>query len=452
MQKLCLGIILLSLIALIGCDQQIQPTSPKSIISEPVKIGLSECAPYADKLDSCEPFSCEFQHPITGEMMEKKIIGLVNGKCKYTEEMPAGARVNCEYSESARKVIAQFQRDVDAGEVKSAYIINSKSVQNPMQEAADIGQCRISGITDIPLPEKTPEFKMGFQGSKSCKIITECLRPTPLCFEGYCVTANEALRNYIFANYEYGNCLNKKCAGCEKGVLQPATIGQDEYKIDYCIECSDNNVFRCKQGYECMKGKCIGSPSPECSVNSDCTSTQICQNNQCAELQCTSCRTIQNHACAPLACCSDSDCDDRNANTVDKCISPGTTDARCVTTLIEPENQQQICSADTDCSAGKFCFAKSCLTTNEFYSQYTGCCDELATVYGVPECEHIRSLTSNIRDCSEITCNNCISEKQKCISLLKNTEIQYINYCAECTTNTDCKQGYACKNRTCTAA
>ena len=56
--------------------------------NEPSETELSGCDAFPDKLDACEPFSCEFEHPFTGEMMEKELIGLVNGKCQYTEEMP----------------------------------------------------------------------------------------------------------------------------------------------------------------------------------------------------------------------------------------------------------------------------------------------------------------------------------------------------------------------------
>ncbi|MCK5333908.1 MAG: hypothetical protein KAJ24_05310, partial [Candidatus Aenigmarchaeota archaeon] len=49
---------------------------------------LSGCDVFPNRLESCEPFSCKFEHPFTGEIMDKKIIGLVNGKCQYTEEMP----------------------------------------------------------------------------------------------------------------------------------------------------------------------------------------------------------------------------------------------------------------------------------------------------------------------------------------------------------------------------
>ncbi len=117
------------------------------------------CDAFPDKLDSCESFSCEFEHPFTSELMEKEIIGLVNGKCQYTEEMPNGGRMDCDYTENLRKVIAQYYKDLVAAEsavtsietdigseeAQIKYIIDGKEVENPLQEAMTNGQCTISG-------------------------------------------------------------------------------------------------------------------------------------------------------------------------------------------------------------------------------------------------------------------------------------------------------------------
>ena len=127
--------------------------------NEPSENDLSGCDVFPDKLDACEPFSCEFEHPFTGEMMEKEVIGLVNGKCQYTEEMPNNGRMDCEYTESMRKAAAQYYRDVaeaesvgtsvnadlGSGDVETTYTIDGKEVENPLQEAMTNGQCTISG-------------------------------------------------------------------------------------------------------------------------------------------------------------------------------------------------------------------------------------------------------------------------------------------------------------------
>ena len=163
-------IALLSVLLISGCGQKqaqptTQPTQQQEVPTEQVQeeqtaeAELSGCDAFPNKLDACEAFSCEFEHPFTGEMMEKKIIGLVNSKCQYTEEMPNNGRMNCEYSESLRKAVAQYHRDFAAaesagtsvkadlgsGEVETKYTIDGKEVENPLQEAMDTGACTISG-------------------------------------------------------------------------------------------------------------------------------------------------------------------------------------------------------------------------------------------------------------------------------------------------------------------
>ncbi len=153
-----------------GCIQESQPIEFTEVQEEaPVnetpeeqsaETELSSCEAFPDKLDSCEPFSCEFKHPFAkGELMERKVVGLINGKCQYTEEMPNNGRMDCEYSEDQRKVIAQHYRDTavaesagvsittdpETGEIKKTYTIDGKEVENPLQEALDTGICVISG-------------------------------------------------------------------------------------------------------------------------------------------------------------------------------------------------------------------------------------------------------------------------------------------------------------------
>ncbi len=120
---------------------------------------VSDCDVFPDKLDACEPFICNFEHPFTSELMKKEIIGLKDGKCQYTEEMPNNGRMDCEYTESLRKAIAQYYKDLansessgtsvkfDSGsaDVETIYTIDGKEVKNPLQEAINNGQCIISG-------------------------------------------------------------------------------------------------------------------------------------------------------------------------------------------------------------------------------------------------------------------------------------------------------------------
>lgn len=91
--------------------------------------------------------------------MNREIFGMVNGKCKTTEEMPNGGAMNCEFDNSLLTAVIQYYEDLaeassygvsihidTEGETVTSYTtIDGKEVENPMQEALDTGACTISG-------------------------------------------------------------------------------------------------------------------------------------------------------------------------------------------------------------------------------------------------------------------------------------------------------------------
>ena len=119
----------------------------------------ANCDAFPDMLSSCKKYKCQFIHPLTGENMKREILGIIDGKCVYLEEMPNGGQMECKYTESFGKVIAQYYRDsfaaesmefsininLGSGELTSTYIIDGKEVENPLQEALDSGVCVVSG-------------------------------------------------------------------------------------------------------------------------------------------------------------------------------------------------------------------------------------------------------------------------------------------------------------------
>lgn len=133
--------------------------------------GPKECADLPQKLDSCSAYTCQFTHPFTGTPMKRTIIGVKEGKCMYTEEMPNGGRMDCAYTESMRKAIAKQFREIDraqaggksvgfrstvdtkTGTQKSLTVIDGKESENPLQAALETKQCKISGY-DEPQSKK----------------------------------------------------------------------------------------------------------------------------------------------------------------------------------------------------------------------------------------------------------------------------------------------------------
>lgn len=114
---------------------------------------------FADNLSSCTKYKITFKHPFTGDMLEKEVLGIIDGKCNYIEQMPNNGKMECKYSESERVVVAQYYKDVanaesygtsfsttlGSDEQEAAYTIDGKVVDNPLQEAITSGACVISG-------------------------------------------------------------------------------------------------------------------------------------------------------------------------------------------------------------------------------------------------------------------------------------------------------------------
>ncbi|MBI4196342.1 MAG: hypothetical protein HY539_00810 [Deltaproteobacteria bacterium] len=119
----------------------------------------AECADYAKGLEKCEKYSCKFTHPFTNTKMEKKILGLVDGKCGTTEEMPNHGMMACHYSEVQRKAVAQYlvkamtaesvgmktTIDTATGKAETRHTLDDKAVENPLDKAMNDGTCVISG-------------------------------------------------------------------------------------------------------------------------------------------------------------------------------------------------------------------------------------------------------------------------------------------------------------------
>ena len=204
---------------------------------------ILSCDAFPDKLDLCESFSCKFEHMFTGEVMEKKIIGLVDGKCQYTEEMPNGGEMNCKYSEDTRKAVAQYYRDIalaesagtnieadlSDGDVKTTYTIDGKEVENPLQEAMDNGQCVIL------------EHKSSTQDNK-------CPPGTEYRGETYTYENGEQIVHPICSDL---NFVCPSCDNCVSGMTKRIFI----YGKEICSECLFDKS--CKEGFHCSDHRCI---------------------------------------------------------------------------------------------------------------------------------------------------------------------------------------------------
>jgi len=126
---------------------------------EPKGLLDSSVLSFADQLSLCVKYKSQFIHLLTGETLEKEILGIIAGKCNYIEQMPNGGKMECKYTENERKAVSQYYKDVEAaesfgtgtnvdlgsGKQKTTYTIDGKEVENPLQEAMNNGVCVISG-------------------------------------------------------------------------------------------------------------------------------------------------------------------------------------------------------------------------------------------------------------------------------------------------------------------
>jgi len=179
-------------------------------------------------------------------------------------------------------------------------------------------------------------------------------------------------------HYEY-SCESKKC------VKDKTTEKQDE----------------CPNG--CTNGKCDTDDS--CTSNSDCTSNQFCQfnegtchspgtcvtktqtcsadyepvcgcngitySNECLR-QMAKISKLHDGVCNGIICNNDTQCDDNNSHTYDKCLNPGTTNSSCSHTNI-------ICLSNSECGTDRYTGSPFCHTGNVFESFITYTCHNPGT-------------------------------------------------------------------------
>ena len=135
------------LIALVQCNA---PLADENNITKTDQFLLqSGCDAFPNKLDLCEPYRCGYVDKYTGENLTKEIVGLKNGKCQASETVAKIGKIDCNYSKSYRKGVAQYLRDLDKifGEKQvnpSIYSVDGKKTTNPIMDSAFNGVCGLS--------------------------------------------------------------------------------------------------------------------------------------------------------------------------------------------------------------------------------------------------------------------------------------------------------------------
>jgi hypothetical protein len=120
---------------------------------DPLTRLIGTCGDFADKLATCTKYSCEFEHPYSGESMVRRISGLISDKCRYIEEMPENQQMQCNYTDSLRAAVSEYHKDLlgvgivvtsvtlGEGALVKTYTVDGQEVTNPAQHALTIGEC-----------------------------------------------------------------------------------------------------------------------------------------------------------------------------------------------------------------------------------------------------------------------------------------------------------------------
>ncbi|MHA1912326.1 MAG: hypothetical protein ACTSYA_11600, partial [Candidatus Kariarchaeaceae archaeon] len=116
---------------------------------------VGTCDNFAKMLETCNPYSCEYEHPFSGEDMTRRISGVINGKCRYIEEMPENQSMFCDYSDDLRAAVSEYYTDLlgvgivvtsstfGDGGISKTYTVAGQDIANPAQHAFTSGECSI---------------------------------------------------------------------------------------------------------------------------------------------------------------------------------------------------------------------------------------------------------------------------------------------------------------------
>ncbi|MCK5416514.1 hypothetical protein KAI92_03745 [Candidatus Parcubacteria bacterium] len=393
------------------------------------KTELSECDTFPDKLESCEPFSCKFKHPFTNEIMEKKIIGLVNGKCQYTEEMPNNGKMGCNYSESLRIAVAQYYRDLVVaesagtnikanlgnGNVKTTYTINGKRVDNPLQEAMINGQCIISGYEKPQVDDKKNNT---LNNKPTGQATLDSIKFDKDTYSKYS-SARATIKISYEGNPFHGLILLKMSRDGFSG--HKGTSIYSSY-----VKLIEGDTTINKPVAFTYSNRVTSWPSE--------TSIYKNEGKYTYKFLLFDCNSIINEF--------NKECDEVEFGTDvfdDGLPSSKPLDTKIVSVDIIKGN---LCSLTySDCENGKHCFVE----TYENNSNFIGVCLNNQVLINITE-----TCDENYSGCEQYTCDSCLKNHKGCFGGRSGWPDNMTNKCVECDNHMNkCKAGFSCKDYKC---
>ena len=112
-------------------EQPLQTSPPQNEKNDATSSEKSNCDIFPEKLVTCEPYECQFTHPMTQELIMRKILGKQE-RCKYEETIASTIKMECDLSEDLQKRIVEFYRSGARAETENP---------PPIQDALAKGEC-----------------------------------------------------------------------------------------------------------------------------------------------------------------------------------------------------------------------------------------------------------------------------------------------------------------------
>lgn len=133
-------------------------STQESLKKDSIKMAAKEKKLVSDafiqNLGSCKKYKENFTHPLTGDSLSREVIGYVEGKCNYTEQMPNGGKMECKYSLSdLSKTVKYYSGLNESSSLSFSATLGGSSVssqtndqnsKNSVQDALSNGVCVIS--------------------------------------------------------------------------------------------------------------------------------------------------------------------------------------------------------------------------------------------------------------------------------------------------------------------
>ena len=184
---------------------------------------------------------------------------------------------------------------------------------------------------------------------------------------------------------------------CSSGICVPvicnknSDCGQNAFING--LFCQNKNVFQNFVTYTCnnpgtIQSSCSASVAPV--LNKTCSQNQICSNGECTNLN--------------IPCSTDSQCDDSNTHTYDKCNNPATPQSFCSHTPI-------VCLNNLECGTNGFIDGLFCQNNNVFQNFVTYTCTSPGTIQSscnAVSAPQLKTTCSQNQVCSNGMCSNIL--------------------------------------------